>query len=221
MYSLWSWGKYMHQYIPLIKIQNIIVNLEISLIPFHLPQHSLKAATVLTFFHHKSVSPALNLQASSVMFYTSILCSFLFQSRIPVYAQSMEFSRPEYWSGQPFPSLRDLANPGIEPRSPALQADSLPSEPPGKPKNTEVGGLSLLRENFLTQESNWGISHCRQILYQLSYQGSPKGRVVSPSGNRTLVSHLTGGDTHHYTKEEGGGLLASTAPNCHQQSLQN
>ena len=40
----------------------------------------------------------------------------------------MEFSRPEYWSGYPFPSLGDLPNPGIEPRSPALQADSLPTE---------------------------------------------------------------------------------------------
>ena len=106
-------------------------------------------------------------------------------------------------------------NPRIEPRSSALQVDSLPSEPPGKPKNTEVGNLSLLQENVLTQESNRSISHYRQILYQLSYQGSPKGHVASPSGNRTLVSHMTGGDTHHYTKEEGGGLLASTAPNCH------
>ena len=43
------------------------------------------------------------------------------------------FSRPEHWSGQPFPSPGDLPNPGIEPRSPVLQADSLPSEPPGKP----------------------------------------------------------------------------------------
>ena len=46
---------------------------------------------------------------------------------------SMEFSRPEYWSGQPFPSPGNLPNAGIEPRSPALQADSLPSEPPEKP----------------------------------------------------------------------------------------
>ena len=43
------------------------------------------------------------------------------------------------------PSSRDLPNPGIEPRSPALQADSLPSEPPGKPKNTGVGSLSLFQ----------------------------------------------------------------------------
>ena len=50
----------------------------------------------------------------------------------------MEFSRPEYWSGLSFPSPGDLPNPGIEPRSPTLQVDSLPSEPPGKPKNTGV-----------------------------------------------------------------------------------
>ena len=46
---------------------------------------------------------------------------------------SMEFSRQEYWSGLPFPSPGDLPNPGIEPRSPALQTDTLLSEPPGKP----------------------------------------------------------------------------------------
>ena len=48
-------------------------------------------------------------------------------------APSMEFSRQEYWSVLLFPSLKDLPDPGIKPRSPALQADSLPSEPPGKP----------------------------------------------------------------------------------------
>ena len=47
--------------------------------------------------------------------------------------QSMEFSRPEYWSWQPFPSSGDLPNPGIEPRSTALQTDSLTAEPQGKP----------------------------------------------------------------------------------------
>ena len=47
--------------------------------------------------------------------------------------QSMGFSRQEYWSGLPFPSPGDLPNPGVEPGSPALQADALPSQPPGKP----------------------------------------------------------------------------------------
>ena len=45
----------------------------------------------------------------------------------------MDFSRPEHWSGYLFPSPGDFLNPGFKPRSPALQADSLPSEPPGKP----------------------------------------------------------------------------------------
>ena len=49
---------------------------------------------------------------------------------------SMGFSRQEYWSGLPFPSPGDLPDPGIEPRSPTLQADALPSEPPGKPEQT-------------------------------------------------------------------------------------
>ena len=132
----------------------------------------------------------------------------------------MEFSRQEYWSVTLFSSPRDLPNPGIEPRSPALQVilyhlshqgsprilgwvtypfsrrssqpryqtqvsciegDSLPSEPPGKPKNTRVSSLSLLQWIFLTQGSNQGLLRCRWILYQLSYQGIP--RVLYPSFN--------------------------------------
>ena len=57
----------------------------------------------------------------------------------------MAFSRPEYWSGWLFPSPGDLPKPGIKPRSPVLQADSLPTEPQEKPKNIEVGSLSLLQ----------------------------------------------------------------------------
>ena len=63
----------------------------------------------------------------------------------------------------------NLPNPGIEPRSPALWADSLPGEPQGKPKNTGVGSLSLLQRTLPTQESNRGLLHCRGILYQPSY----------------------------------------------------
>ena len=76
-------------------------------------------------------------------------------------------------SGLPCPPPGDLLNSGVKPRSPALQEDSLLSEPPGNPVNTGVGGLSLLQKNFLMQESNQDLLCCRQILYQLSYQGSP------------------------------------------------
>ena len=50
---------------------------------------------------------------------------------------SMGFSTQEYWSGLPFPSPGDLPDPGIEPGSPALEADALTSEPPGKPHNKD------------------------------------------------------------------------------------
>ena len=65
----------------------------------------------------------------------------------------MEFSRPEYWSGWSFPSPGDLPNPGIKPRCPTLQVDSLPAELPGKPKNAAVSSLSLLQQIFPAQES--------------------------------------------------------------------
>ena len=65
----------------------------------------------------------------------SLSCVRLFATLWTVAYQappSMGFSRQEYWSGLPFPSPGDPPNPGIEPRSPRLQADTLPSEPPGK-----------------------------------------------------------------------------------------
>ena len=98
------------------------------------------------------------------------------------------FSRQECWSGLPFPSLGDLPNPGIRPRSPTLQVDSLPSEPPGKPRKAGVGSLSLLQGNFPTQKLNWGLLHCRQILYQLSYWGAQ----ISIMWDQTQVSCIVG-----------------------------
>ena len=62
---------------------------------------------------------------------------------------SMGFSRQEYWSGLPFPSPEDLPDPGIEPRSPALEADALTSEPPGNPKASvyNAGDLCSIPES--------------------------------------------------------------------------
>ena len=82
------------------------------------------------------------------------------------------FSRQEYSSGLPCPPPGGLPNSAIKPRSPTMQAGSLPSQQPEKLKNTGVGSLSLLQQIFPTQESNQGLPHCRWILYQLSYQGS-------------------------------------------------
>ena len=72
------------------------------------------------------------------------------------------------WVAFPFSrgSSQPRSNPGL------LQADSLPAEQQGKPRNTGVGSVSLLYQIFPTQESSWGLLHCRQILYQLNYQFS-------------------------------------------------
>ena len=84
-------------------------------------------------------------------------------------------------------------NPGIKPKSPALQADSLPAEPQGKSKDTGVGSQSLLQWIFPTQEFSQGLLHCRWIFYQLSYQGSPGHCVpwvISVSLNQQAMSQL-------------------------------
>ena len=59
-----------------------------------------------------------------------------------------------------------------------IALDSLPAESQWKPKNTGVDSLSILQGIFLTEESMWGLLHCRRILYQLSRQGSPTCLVL-------------------------------------------
>ena len=83
-----------------------------------------------------------------------------------------------------------------------MQADSLPAEPLGKPKNTGMGSLSLLQGIFPTQGSNSGLRHCRRILYQRSHKGNPRilewvaypffSRSSWPR-NQTGVSCIAGG----------------------------
>ena len=90
---------------------------------------------------------------------------------------SMGFSRQEYWSGLPFPSPGDLPDPGIEPGSPALQADALPSEPPGKSYVESIGECKAKRScktafvNIINLRSivklmiqrNWSVFHLLRI----------------------------------------------------------
>ena len=66
------------------------------------------------------------------------------------------------------------------------QVGSLPSEPPRNPKNTRVSSLSLLQGNFPAQELNQCLLHCRQILYQLSYQGSPETTIDETKLGRNI-----------------------------------
>ena len=84
--------------------------------------------SILNYFR---MSTILTLKSSEVK---SLSCVRLFATPWTVAYKaplSMEFSRQEYWSGLPFPSPGDLPSPGIEPGSPTLQPDALPSEPPG------------------------------------------------------------------------------------------
>ena len=85
----------------------------------------------------------------------------------PMTTQSMEFSRPEYWSGKLFPFQGHLLNPGIEPRSPTSQANSLPVEPQGKPKRLE-----------------W-------VAYPSSSRSSPSRNWTRVSKSRTRLSDFT------------------------------
>ena len=80
---------------------------------------------------------------------------------------SMEFSRQEYWSEQPFPSPGDLPDPGIKPGSSALQMDSLPSEPQGKPK-TDIGLILKIDKA------------------SVSWNESPVASKILPAGKRLI-----------------------------------
>ena len=75
-----------------------------------------------------------------------------------------------------------------QPRSPALQVDSLPAEPQGKPENTGVGSLSLLQRIFPTQESNRGLLNCMYILSQLSYHLLGPSVFLSAKGHFLLLT---------------------------------
>ena len=122
-------------------------------------------------------------------------CSVTSNSLQP-YGQYCPWNSPGQNSGVSIPSPGDLPNPGIKPRSPISQVDSLPAEPQGKPKNTGVGRLSLLQWIFLNQELNWGLLHCRWIFYQLRYQVFPDlldWEVMWALGNITM-NKPSGGD---------------------------
>ena len=109
----------------------------------------------------------------------------------------------EYWSGLPCPPPADLPNPGIELRFPALQADSWPSEPPGKPKNTGVHSLSLLQGIFPIQELNC-INHWASLVAQLVKN--------APAMRETWVQSLGWEDPLEKGKATHSSILAWRIP---------
>ena len=90
---------------------------------------------------------------------------------------SMGFSRQEYWSELPFPSPGDLPNPGIEPGSPTLQADTLSSEPPGKPWVPKWWHKSW--EALITRES-WEFVYWAAMEVELKIEKKISIRVSNP-----------------------------------------
>ena len=85
---------------------------------------------------------------------------------------SMGFSRQEDWSGLPFPSPRDLPDPGIEPGSPALPVDSLPCKPPGKPKLTQGHNQFDKHRIWLYASSHFISVHVGVLLFSLLFSSN-------------------------------------------------
>ena len=134
----------------------------------------------------------------------SLSCVWLFVTPLTSAHQaplSMEFSKKEYWSGLPFPSPGDLSNPGFKPGSPALQAEPLPSEPPGKPTHTHthththsevVQSCPTLCDPMdcsLPGSSIHGIFQARVLEWVVM----PSSRTSSQPRDQAQVSHITGG----------------------------
>ena len=104
----------------------------------------------------------------------------LLESNVKVKVSQLFFVTPWIVPGilqarilEPFPSPGDLPNPGIKRGLSRRRQMLYQLRHKEKPKNTGVVSLPLLQGIFLTKELNWGLLHCRWILYQLSYQGSP------------------------------------------------
>ena len=111
----------------------------------------------------------------------------------------MGFFRPEYWSGLPFPPPGDLPNPEIEPRSPALQAGSLPPEIPGKPREKEYpvyllffkSYVILLLLNKIFTALFWF------IISLVRYFFPAYGILVPWPGSESMISELGAWSLHH------------------------
>ena len=133
---------------------------------------------------------------------------------------SMGFSRHEYWSGLPFPSPGDLPDPGIEPRSPTLQADALTSEPPGKPHVVACIKISFLWLHDIPSYIHCGFpagsdgkaSACnvgdlgfhpwvRKIPWRRAWQPTPVFLLGESHGRRSLEGYSPGGHKESDTTE--------------------
>ena len=88
-----------------------------------------------SYFHQYHAIPFINILENKQPLNVYLILCYPMDCSLCHVPLSMKFSREEYWSGLPISSPGNLSKPGIEPKSPVLQTDSLPSEPPGKPKD--------------------------------------------------------------------------------------
>ena len=116
--------------------------------------HSKYGMSVCVWIHQWSVLSPANRNVYSFLFYACVLSHVGLFATLWTVAQQvplpMGFSRQEYWNGLPFPSPGDLPYPGIKPRSPALQADSLPTELWGKPIYMRPTTIYIYIYKFIT-----------------------------------------------------------------------
>ena len=125
----------------------------------------------------------------------------------------MEFSRQEYWSGLPFRSPGDLPNPGIKPRSPELQADSLSSAPTGKP-------YEYMKVKVLDAQScptPWAVASQAPLSMGFSRQGYWSGLPCRPPGRLPRTSQADCSPSEPYARVLFRGLH-SLLPSAEPQS---
>ena len=133
--------------------------------------------------------------AQTLMKVKSLSCVRLFATPWTVAYEaprSVGFSRQEYWSGLPFPSPGDLPNPGIEPGSPALQTDALPSEPLGKPQ-TLMSTLMYYSVNIKVKRAQGPTSYvkdpkCLQIVRNCTWKSYVLIQCRDPGFPKTNIS---------------------------------
>ena len=149
-------------------------------------------------------------------------CSVMSNSATPWTIQSMEFPRPEYWSGQHFPSPGEIPNLGIEPRSPTLQADSSPVEPQGQPYQSIGKYKSKLQDTAFipirmatiqrTDNNNWW-QGCEEIGTLTYCQWECK--IVQPLWKNSLAVVQTVTQSHHMTSHSTLKRIQNIYPHKH------
>ena len=115
---------------------------------------------------------------------------------------SMGFSRQECWSGLPFPSPGDLPNPGIEPRSPALQADTLPSEPPGMGFSKSNAKRELYSNTSLPQETRETPKNLTLHLKQLEKEVMKNPKVSRRKEIIKIRAEISGKKKRYYSENQ-------------------